>query len=198
MELQEMSTAGFGNWIENIKLDPMSVFVVTSKWQHIGDLTLDHGSLEIHKLKVSEDYMVGRFNTTIDGPRFDVVCQLELSKQPDILGYTNVHNINGVRVNSNLHGSGIAKQLYLFLAKNKRYSIMGDEVQYFGARRLWAKLSRENDVVVDVIDVTIPKLLHKDAVIHQGTDDWDYDLRIWANGYTEDLKHIRLILKDID
>ena len=85
--------------------------------------------------------------------------------------------------------------MYKFLVKKEGYIILGDEIQYFGARKLWAKLSKSLDVKVDIIDVDTNKYLEKDVILKHGSEDWEFDNRVWS--YNVDKKHIRLLLKDI-
>jgi hypothetical protein len=74
---------------------------------------------------------------------------------------------------------------------------MGDEVQYFGARKLWAKISAMTDVTVDLIDIAKDVYIEKNIVVHQGKEDWDYDTRVWGKDYSSEKKDVRLILKDL-
>ena len=104
-------------------------------------------------------------------------------------------NVEGVRVPNSLQGRGIALIVYRFFVKKLKFNILGDETQYFGARKLWAKLSKMVDVTVDIIDIRDGSFLEKDVVLHHGTEDWDFDHRVWS--YNVDKKHIRLILKDV-
>jgi hypothetical protein len=85
--------------------------------------------------------------------------------------------------------------MYTYLVKNEKMIILGDEIQYFGARRLWAKLSKKLDLTVDIVDVSKGIYLERDVLIHHGLEDWEFDSRVWD--YTTSKKHIRLILKEI-
>jgi hypothetical protein len=42
--------------------------------------------------------------------------------------------------------------MYKFLIQTQGYNIIGDTETYFGARRLWSSLSKDTDIVVDIID----------------------------------------------
>ena len=67
-------------------------------------------------------------------------------------------------------------------------------MQRFGARRLWSKLSKITDLIVDIIDVKNNKVLVADTEIYHGLEDKDFDSRVWS--YETDKKDIRLILRN--
>jgi hypothetical protein len=69
--------------------------------------------------------------------------------------------------------------------------LLGDENQYLGARKLWAKLSRTSDIAVHIIDLNTKQIIVNDAIILQGIEDGSFDDRVWS--YTDEKKHIRLI-----
>ena len=60
---------------------------------------------------------------------------------------------------------------------------------------MWVKLSKQLDVRVDIIDLHSEKVLEKDVILKHGTEDWEFDNRVWSYDYEK--KHIRLILKVI-
>lgn len=95
-------------------------------------------------------------------------------------------NVDGVKVKETSQGSGIALMTYKSIIKKQNIIIIGDEVQFFGARRLWSKLSREVDVRVDIIDLYSEKVL----ILKHDTDDWDFDKRVWSNGDLGDYSKI--------
>jgi hypothetical protein len=193
--LDEMSVAGYGDWQENIAVWKITAFVASTKYQDLHTFNINGTELKILKLKVDDYYVIGEYRSKNDIVEFYVYCTLELKHIPDILDYTNIYNVDGVKVASNKQGYGFARYLYKYLVKQLHFTFLGDETQYFGARKLWAHLSKSSDIIVDIIDIAEPKLLQTDAVIHHGNEDWDFDLRIWS--YDTDKKHIRLILKDI-
>ena len=67
-------------------------------------------------------------------------------------------------------------------------------MQRFGARRLWSRLSKMEDLIVDIIDVKNNKVLVADTEIYHGLEDKDFDTRVWS--YEAGKKDIRLILKN--
>jgi hypothetical protein len=71
---------------------------------------------------------------------------------------------------------------------------MSDSKQYNGARQLWSHLSRLNDVIVDVVDLSNNTIIDKDVTdLFQGKDDNDFNKKYWSYGSDKD--DIRFILK---
>lgn len=74
---------------------------------------------------------------------------------------------------------------------------MSDTEQYFGARKLWSKLSNKPKLTVDLLDTRTCNIVHKGIKIDHGPLDWNVDSRVWSYE-SDDLVHLRMILKDID
>ncbi len=60
---------------------------------------------------------------------------------------------------------------------------------------MWSKLSKSNDIIVDIIDIIDKTYISKNVEIHQGIEEADFDKQVWSRD--EELAHVRLILKDI-
>ena len=131
--------------------------------------------------------------------KFEIDFEIKLTEHKSIAHSFQLKkklmNVDGVMVAKTRQARGIATAMYKFLVKEEGYIILGDEMQYFGARKLWARLSKNLDVVVDIIDIDTDKYLEKDVTLKHGSEDWDFDNRVWS--YDIDKKHIRLFLKDI-
>ena len=85
--------------------------------------------------------------------------------------------------------------MYKYFVKEKNYTIVGDSEQYYGARMLWAKLSKNLDLKVDIYNIKKNELLFTDVILHHGKYDSDFDERLWS--YSKDKHNIRSILIDI-
>lgn len=85
--------------------------------------------------------------------------------------------------------------MYKYFVKELKFTILGDAEQYFGARKLWASLSKELDVIVDIYDVKEDKIIHPNVVLHHGNYNNDFDARLWS--YSKSKHNVRSILKDI-
>lgn len=194
--LDENAIAAFGNWqIGPEVVAYRSAQLLKSHYEFIDNVKLPLGIKKVYKLDSIDFYIVGDFVTKGDETKFEEIFQITLvdTKIPNLPGIYK--NVDGVKVPDTHRGLGIALSMYRFFSKELKFKILGDEIQYFGARKLWAKLSKMVDITVDVIDITDGKMIEENVVLHHGSDDWDFDERVWS--YDIDKKHIRLILKEI-
>lgn len=193
-ELLEMSIAKEGNaeFPEEL-LSFKTVFMLERDWASIGKI----GKMICFKHKKSGAYLMGKYND--DEKQFEVYLYMELktmnSSMYTKLGYDKVKYVKGVDVKETSHGDGIATSFYKFLVKELKYTILASEEQYFGARKLWTRLSKALDVTVDIIDIKNNHIMEKSVILHHGNYDHDFDERVWS--YTLEKKNIRLILTDI-
>ena len=198
--LTEMNAiAAYGNW-EISEEDGIVVYrsatVMKTHFTQITTLKIPAvGIKKVMKLDAGYFYTVGDFVTKGDETKFAELFQITLipttiPNLPD-----KYMKVDGVKVPAIHRGIGIATTMYRYLSKDLKFKILGDKTQYFGARKLWAKLSKMLDVTVDIIDIRDGKMLEEDVVLHHGTEDWEFDDRVWS--YDIDKKHIRLILKDL-
>ncbi len=197
--LKEMSIAGYGDWNPSKEMvGLLSKFVLNKSWDYKDSITTNIGSYEVYENDGA--YILGNMITSTEGyEQFEVDFRIDMKEHKSIANAfkltKKLMNVDGVQVKPNKQGFGIATAMYKFLVKKEGYIILGDEIQYFGARKLWAKLSKSLDVKVDIIDIDTNKYLEKDVTLKHGTEDWDFDNRVWS--YDVDKKHIRLLLKDI-
>ena len=199
--LEEIAIAGRGDWVPNKEMiEYKGGSVVRIKWELIDTFTTRSGIiLELRCLK--NEYIAGRFvNTTSDGDEiFEIFLHMKMSEDKEITSDFKMKkmllNVDGVKVKETSQGDDIAMVTYKSIIKNQNVYILGDEVQFRGARKLWSRLSKEIDVRVDIIDIDSIKVLEKDVILKHGTDDWDFDKRVWS--YDLDKRYIRLILKEI-
>ena len=131
------------------------------------------------------DYILGYYQDNI----FKKIAKIYFNKIDEF------YEVDTIYVSSDMRGQEIASMLYSYFVKERDYIILGSDMQRFGARKLWASLSRRLDLTVDIIDVKNDKVLEKDTIIHHGDLDEEFDKRVWS--YDFDKKHVRLILKEI-
>ena len=157
------------------------------------------GSLNNFKLIKNESnnfilvYAIGDF----DNNKFITIGKIVLHKinTLDTLGYKNLYRVGVVLLNRLYQKSGLAKNLYRFLTQNEKIAILGDQMQFFGARKLWVSLSKDTDVQVDIVDIDKKQILFTNIILHHGNYEKDYDKRIWSLG--PEKKNIRPILINI-
>lgn len=88
--------------------------------------------------------------------------------------------ISGVKTDIKMRYSGYASELYKILLKNG-YSIMSDQTQYNGARKIYQKLHDSEDYTVSLWDDENKKFIHDETlVLLHGEDDWDIDADVWS------------------
>jgi GNAT superfamily N-acetyltransferase len=110
--------------------------------------------------------------------------------------YKRLVNVNGIYIMPEFRGLGIASRLYKWLVNEQNFTVMGDSKQYFGARKLWAKLSKDSSLTVDLINIKTEKIIMKNVQLHHG-DEFDVDTRLWSTFPDITLKDVRPILRKI-
>lgn len=154
-----------------------------------------------NQLKGKDNYILGYFETTPidtklgkeDWTEFIVEFGITFSKGTKSKIFGDLYNVDGVGVKTK--GIGFSKLMYKYFAKEKGITILGDSEQYFGARKLWSRLSKELDVVVDLYNTNADFVIEENVVLHHGNYNNDFDERLWS--FSKDKNNIRSILKDI-
>lgn len=207
-DISEHAVARRGDWTPDPNLiGALSQFIYQRNWTKIDQMTVANVTYDIARHRNVPHFIVGLMqpveNVTDDTKlEFGIVLHLQMSEVASLhfrdkgkaLGYSNLHKVNSVAVKRELHGLGIAKQMYKWLV-TQGILVLGDREQYFGARRLWAALSRDTDVVVDIIDYDAETVIDRDVMLHHGRYDHDFDQRVW--NYGEEKQHIRLVLRNV-
>lgn len=129
------------------------------------------------------DYILGYFKDNI----FKKVAKLYLNKIDEF------YEVDTIYVSEDMRGNGIASKLYTYFVKEHNYDIISSDTQRFGARRLWSKLSKCEDLNVAIFDFNSSEIIDSSVQIYHGSKDEEFDTRVWS--YDFDKKNIRLILK---
>jgi hypothetical protein len=169
------------------------------------NLLYEQDNIKFYQLRNSLTFIVG-FDTTeiIDTKsgqetkeNFKVIFKIQFTrvKKFEKIGYNRMIKVNGVVTDSEYQRMGIAKQIYKTIVNELNYTIVGDEEQYFGTRKLWTRLSNEVDINVDIININSKEIIYSDVVLHHGKYDEDFDERVWS--YGNEKKNIRPILTKI-
>lgn len=194
-DLREMSIAGYGDWVPSRdRILLKSSKQLKSEWHFVETVKIQKLELDLYKMNTEETYILG----VLDAEGFETIFHIELKRRKDlesVFKYKNIVNIDGVIVEKNMRGYGIAKFMYKYFVNELDFSILGDEIQYHKARLTWASLSKMDDVIVDIIDIEHDKVIEKDVVLHHGEVDYDFDERVWD--YADIKKNIRLVLTKV-
>ena len=132
-----------------------------------------------------QDYILGYYKDDI----FKKIAKIYFNKIDEF------YEVDTIYVSQDMRGNGIASKLYTYFVKELNYQILGSDMQRFGARRLWSKLSKREDLSVNIFDFNSTEIVDSSVQIYHGLEDSDFDTRVWS--YDSDKKHIRLILKNI-
>lgn len=200
-----------GDWEEGYSyLGSYSSTVIESNWEYIDEFLIKDKKCQLYQLKNNLEFILGYMGLDEDYyknqlPQFEkkdrliTLFKLSASRKKTserFFGVKKLIEVNAVVVSSDYQGTGIAKSIYQYFVNNLNYSLMSDSKQYKGARQLWSHLSRLNDVIVDVVDLSNNTIIDKDVTdLFQGKDDHDFNKKYWSYGSDKD--DIRFILKYI-
>jgi hypothetical protein len=140
-KLNEMAIAAWGDWCKNIKITNTTETVMKLKYNYLCEVfvpSIDK-TFDLYELNSGNEkhLKLGKFDIISDGSKqFISIAVMTLSKVPNMLNITNIWNVDGVKVVDSHQGEGIAVSLYLSLINKLKMTILGDEIQYFGARKL--------------------------------------------------------------
>ncbi len=129
------------------------------------------------------DYILGYFENNI----FKKIAKIYFNKIDEF------YEVDTIYVSQDMRGNGIASKLYTYFVKELNYKILGSDMQRFGARRLWSKLSKRIDLIVDIVDFE-NNVIIDDVILNHGEKDEEFDSRVWS--YESDKRDIRLILRN--
>jgi hypothetical protein len=161
---------------------------------HLDDMILPSDKSPLMSFTVGGQLynMYDSFNRHVE-PGFLIATETE-DEVELIIGYVVVEQglkcpkgalqIRLIRLMDDYQSKGIATELYKTLAKSRK--IVSDSQQYFGARKLWARLSSIPNFVVDVIDTNTCKVIESDVTIHHGDTEDDFDPRWYSDGNDKD------------
>lgn len=196
LTISETAIAAFGDWeLTPYTLTYMSPIGIDRYHEHIAQIKTPLGLKELYKTNSTNQYIVSSMVEKNGEKKFEINMEITFSPMSIPNHSDKYMNVDGVKVPIENRCKGMALIVYRYFVKQLGFKILGDEVQYFGARRLWSKLSKLVDVQVDIVDITNGNYLEKNVVLHHGTDDWDFDDRVWS--YETSKKNRRLILIDM-
>ena len=207
--LTEMSIAGMYDWEEGVEsLGDITKQVIDLKWELI-DVKKFGGierQLEFRKLRNSLHFIIGEWydvpRETKRGPvtdtKFKMYLRMELKRHKSLekrLGYDKLINVSGVAIHKELSGHGTGTWVYKYLVNQLKYTLLSDEHVYFGARKLWAKLSQSMDIQVDIVNVKTKDVLSENVVLYHGQHNKDFNKGVYS--YDGDKKDVRCVLTRI-
>lgn len=198
-DLSEQAIAGYGDWSPSRnRILQKSLKQLNAEFIKVDTVRISKEfTLDLYKMKDMNVFILGQ----MADDSFDTVFHIEFNERKDIerlIGnpeYNKLMNVDGVIVEKTMRGYGIAKTMYKYFVKNLKFTILGDEIQYHKARLTWASLSKMDDVIVDIFNITTGEILERNVKLHHGVEDHDHDERVWD--YTNRLEDIRLLLREV-
>lgn len=106
----------------------------------------------------------------------------------------NPIQMSEVETMSGFKGQGFATLLYKWFL-NKDYTIISDNTQYNGARKLYDRLSKNHNIKADLFDDESKQFLKKDIDVDSGEEDWDFDSKLWS--INADKSHLLICLRKV-
>lgn len=199
--LKEMAQAMKGDYTGGAySIKPMPADYVFKNFKQLSIITIQDNKLLLFKrikdnLGSYTDFVLGYFDKNQNN-FFIPIFAISLEDKSKLLSeYPNLKVVKSVYVKDENQKTGIAIYMYKYLVNDLKYDIMGDSQQYFGARKLWAKLSKDVNFSVDIVNIKTKEIIEYGVKVHQGLEDSDFDKRIWS--YDRDKDNIRLILTKI-
>jgi hypothetical protein len=207
--LKETPSAAYGNMLapaDYFHADITAQFF-REKWNIIGEIKLADNILIVgHMFDNGDDiYVAGYFDEKLEDfgsyketkEVFFVLLQAYLKKDNYVeqhFPYKNVYSIAAIKVSTAAQTRGIATAFYQWIL-NQGIILRSDQLQYNGARRLWAKLSNFDHLVVDVLDIKNNTIVAKNEQLYHGFKEDDFDKRYWSRN--DDKKDIVFILTKV-
>jgi hypothetical protein len=162
-------------------------------WKTVGKLEAPTGALDI--VQCRENWMVGRMHardTVPDRQEFRALISVEGEVPSRKTPYRNPLIIRFVYVSTERRARGLATSLYQWFVEQD-YTPIGDQEQYNGARRLWARLSTLPGYAVDILNVYTGRVVKTGVTLLQGAVELDFDKNVWS--LDERLVHFRPVLR---
>lgn len=214
--LLEMSIAVQGDWNPGIKGDELkylSKFMANSQWGEIvATKEFNREEFQIRKHRNKNSFVVGRFEEILSDlkdtkyeTKFRKIAHIDLQRAKRLekalsrLGnnYGKIVNVNGIFIDEDYRGFSVATDIYKWLVNDLGFTVMGDSKQYFGARRLWARLSNTTGFVVDLINIKDEVIIKKDVILKHGETEEEFDKRLWSISPDLSKYNVRPILRKI-
>jgi hypothetical protein len=202
--LLEMPRRKPGDWVNGVKfLGTISLTVIKKNWEYIETFEFTGlQKMEMRQLKNNLEFIVGyeaEFydeKTKIKENRFRIIYNMVFTRKKNFepsFKCKKLIEVNGVAIIDGFQGYGIATGIYKYFTNVLDYTILSDKEQYFGARLLWNRFSKDVSVQVDVVDVNSREIWRENVLLKHGPKDEEFNKDYWADD--ESKNHIRFLLR---
>lgn len=184
---------------------------IEKNWTFVKNFEFDGKNYELRKLKVAFNitFVLGYWGIEVDNipkkqghedkkERFIVVFKILLSEKSRIGKFFNVLNlyqIHAVALNKELQYKKIGQTIYRFLINELNFSLLSDKKQYFGERKLWGNISKDLNLILDVVNLDKWEFVEQNIILIHGDLDKEYNKSYYSENTEK--KNIRFILKKI-
>lgn len=197
--LTEAPIAEEGDFHWSLMTSSISNIGYENHWIKKGVIKSEIGELEVLKNKGTETRIAGKLFKVYDEAykrlelRFMVFGEITLNKRK--ICNKEYYAVEMIETKKDLRNRNIATLLYKFLVQTEKLSLISDDTQYFGARKLWARLS--HTLKVDVINTETCEV-KENIILKHGDKSEEYDEKYWSSEFDSSSKQkIRFILRDI-
>lgn len=195
--LGESPQAIIDNWSGfSVKTTRITKRVINTFWEVIHSDKNNGKPYCIIKSKEKTNlYILGAWGHEGSKEVFVVITQLSTLPRKQLESFMKKPiQMSEVETMSGFKGQGYAKILYSWFLFNG-YTVISDNTQYNGARKLYSSLSKNDNVRVDLFDDENKVFIKKDIDVDSGEEDWDFDSELWS--INTDKSHLLICLSKI-
>ena len=196
--LNEKPVARDGEWNQEDEGYSISLMGLDSYYKLL--MKLETGGTKAELRRLDDTFVIGYIGA--DNPfkenRFNIIFKLDTVDESIFfskLGLSNILRVSSVLVAKNYRMRGLSTFVYKYIVNDLGYSIISDFEQYFGARKLWSRLSKDSEIIVDVINIKDNVIIDKNVELKHGKLNDEFDERYWSKDLSK--KDIRFILRKI-
>ena len=179
----------------------MSRLAVDQYWEDVASFNIQGYDYLLLECRYQSSWRLGFFDT--DPMKGEVFKSFFFIRAEPIpwsrqLGYPAMLQVSKVGSDIDMRMSGVAKLVYCWIVHNKKVALLSDHFQYKGARRLWARLSRLDDVRIDLVDVSPKRKVVKAEGIRFTHDpnNEDFDPKLWSKALDVKKENLLFVLRE--
>lgn len=195
--LGESPQAVIDNWSGfSVKTTRITKRVINNFWEVIHSGENNGKPYCIIKSKEKPNlYILGAWGHEDTKEVFVVITQLSTLPRKQLESFMKKPiQMSEVETMSGFKGQGYAKILYSWFLFNG-YTVISDNTQYNGARKLYSSLSKSQNVRADLFDDENKVFIKKDIDVDSGEEDWDFDSELWS--INTDKSHLLICLSKV-
>jgi len=133
-------------------------------------------------------------STYLENPTYSIICEIKVSSiDLSKIKFKNAIEIDSIYINPLYRLGKLGTEIYRLLVK-LGFTVVSGSVQFLGARRLWASMSKK--MLVAVINIDTLEILEVDYKLEHGLNDFEYPKKYYSE-YNFEYKKYRFVLKSI-